>query len=320
MRTNKNVNITEYDLYGYNYEDYWKQNRVYENECDKLAVKQLIKNESGDWYVDLGGSYGRLLSTYNPKFLHNVLTDYSIESLKKAKKDIKDRKIANVDLVALNIYNLPFKDGSFSGGQMIRVMHHIEDPELCFKELSRIIKKRGFFILEFANKIHFLAKIRALIKLNPKFIFNKQPYKQPTKETKQGTKEEDGLFYNFHPKHIDRLINDNSFTLERRRSASNLRSGFFKSIFSNKTLIKFELLLQKALSFTSFGPSLYRKMRKTKGVDSSSCKSIYEIISCPKCKGALNKKASRLFCGECNTAFPITYGILDLRWPRPSNE
>ncbi len=313
----RTIDISEYDLHGYDYEDYWKQGRGYEDDSDKLAIQHFIKNEMGDWYIDIGGSYGRLLPTYRSKFLHCVLSDYSIEALKKAKRKLKDGRITNVDLVALNVYNLPFKDNSFNAGQTIRVMHHIEQPEEGLKEISRIIKKNGFFILEFANKIHFLAKIKAILKLKPGFIFSKEPYKQPTKETKQGTKDV-GLFFNFHPNHIKNIVENNGFKIEKKLSVSNLRSQIIKKFLSAKILIKIESFLQKLLSFTTFGPSQYRKLRKVEGERTAASKSVYEIICCPKCKGELTKKGSDLICSECRESFPITFGILDLRWPRPS--
>ncbi len=199
---NKIPDIAEYDLYKYDYEKYWQEGREYEDEGDKLALRKLLKNETGDWFIDIGGSYGRLLALYQSKFLHCVLTDYSVEALKKARNYLKEKRIVNVNLVAANIYHLPFKNESFSAGQMIRVAHHLEDLEKSVKEISRIISPRGFFILEFANKMHFIAKLRAILKFNFKFLFDKSPYKQPTRETKQGIKEGEGLFYNFHPNYI----------------------------------------------------------------------------------------------------------------------
>lgn len=313
----RTTDISEYDLYGYDYEEYWKQGRNYENDSDKLAIQHFVKNETGDWYIDIGGSYGRLLPTYRSKFLHCVLSDYSLEALKKAKRNLKDGRITNVDLVALNVYNLPFKNNSFNAGQMIRVMHHIEGPEDGLKEVSRIIKRNGFFILEFANKIHFLAKFKAILKFKPGFIFSKKPYKQPTKGTKQGTKDT-GLFYNFHPKHIKEVIENLGFKVEKKLSVSNLRSQIIKKLLSAKILIKLEAFLQKFLSFTTFGPSQYRKLRKIQGDKTTAGKTVYEIICCPKCKGELTKKSASLFCPKCKQEFPITFGILDLRWPRPS--
>lgn len=313
-----NTSIAEYDLHGYDYEEYWKQNRNYEHEADRLAINKFLKNETGDWFIDIGGSYGRLVPEYRNKYLNCVLMDYSIEALKKAKKRLKGGRVSNVNLVAANVYNLPFKSNTFNAGQTIRVMHHMESPENALTEISRILKSGGIFILEFANKIHFLAKIRALVKLNPKFIFDKTPYQQPSKETKQGIKKGEGLFYNFHPKHIKQILDENNLSILRKLSVSNLRSGVFKKLFGLKLLVKIESILQKPLSLFNFGPSIYYKILKEKGAQSTSGRNIREVICCPKCKGEIKIQTNQVTCESCNIKFPITFGIYDLRWPRPS--
>lgn len=317
-KNKKTPDIAEYDLSKYDYEQYWKQGRDYEHESDMLALRKLLRGETGDWYIDLGGSYGRTVSAYRSKFLHCVLSDYSIEALKKARKNLKERRIQNVNLVAANIYNLPFKDESFSGAQMVRVLHHIENPELGITEIARIIRATGIFNLEFANKIHFIAKVRAFLKFKLGFIFDKSPYMQPSRKTKQGTKSERGLFYNFHPKYIQEIMRKSGFKIVKKLSVSNLRSGFFKKLFSTSVLIKIEKLLQDLLAPLNFGPSQYYKLLKSKGKPTTCAKNIYEILCCPKCGGNLLKKHSDLICEECGEKFPITYGILDLRWPRPT--
>lgn len=314
---NKNPDIAEYDLYKYDYEKYWLEGRKYEDESDKLAVKRFLKNETGDWYIDIGGSYGRLLPLYQTKSLHCVLTDYSIEALKKARNYLKENKIANVNLVAANIYSMPFKNAVFSAGQMIRVAHHLEDLEKSVKEISRIISPRGFFILEFANKIHFIAKLRAILKFDFKFLFDKSPYKQPPRETRQGISTGEGLFYNFHPDYVKEIVGKNDFDIKRKLSVSNFRSIALKKILKERILLFLEKISQPIFSICSFGPSQYYKLKKSGLENVLMAKDIYEIICCPKCKSELFRKDGNLFCKNCGQNYPVNFGIFDLRWPKP---
>ncbi len=54
------------------------------------------------------------------------------------------------------------------------------------------------YVQEFANKMHFKAKIRAIIKRDKSF-FNISPYRQPTLTASEGTKNNiEGIFYNYH--------------------------------------------------------------------------------------------------------------------------
>ena len=92
--------VVNYDGFDYDYTTYWK-NRAYENNAEHLVLDSLLKNESGKWFIDIGGSYGRLTDTYSSKFDNCIIIDYSLKTLKK-NNDLVVKSFPNTTLNAAN--------------------------------------------------------------------------------------------------------------------------------------------------------------------------------------------------------------------------
>ena len=67
--------VTDYDLFDYDYREYWKA-RQYEDLAERNVLQKILKGESGKWFLDIGGSYGRLTSTYYKKYSNNITAKY----------------------------------------------------------------------------------------------------------------------------------------------------------------------------------------------------------------------------------------------------
>ncbi len=284
--------IQDYDSVNYDYREYWRD-REYENLSEVNILKKIIKE--GKNFIDVGGAYGRLTPIYQDKFKYSILFDYSYKNLKRAKVG------SNVFRVCGDIYNLPFKDNSIEGGMCVRVMHHIESPELAIKELSRVISSD--FYLEFANKNNFLALIRS--KFSSKYR-RLNTIKIQHKKDSQGFIE-DQVFLNFSPKFIKKIINP-YFEIKEEYSVSNFRQKILKNIFPLKFLIFLDNLFQSIFKIISFGPSIFLKLEK-KSREKFILKDIEDILICPKCKSDLSKTR----CPKCKIDYLDKVGIFNFR-------
>lgn len=328
----KKPKVTNYDEFDYDYSTFWN-NREYENKAEKNVLKKILKKRHGDWFIDIGGSYGRNVDLYRKKFHNAVLMDYSVKALKQARENFKQRGITNIELVAANAYNLPFKPESFDAGMMIRVIHHIEKPKTVFKEISSIFTDDGIFILEFPNKTHIKAIFKALFTLNFELIFSKKPYLQPSKGANEGTNgKAEGIIYNYHPRFVSRKLKRNDFRIKRRFSLSFFRIPFIKKVLPIKVLMFFEKIFQAIFFWTQITPSIIYLTKKdhsansSKNQDSNSdnqlqfkANEILDILCCPKCKGELEYKGTKLHCSGCNLDFDTKGRIYDLRYPIPND-
>lgn len=245
--------ITDYDLPGWDYIRYWCD-RQYEHQAEEKALKKLLPREKEN-VVDLGGGYGRLTPFYARYFSEVLILDYSQKHLRQAEVMVKSMDLKGVETKQGDIYNLPLKSGRFEVGLMVRVMHHLEDPRRVLEEVFRILKPGGVFILEFPNKCHFKAGLRSLLRLNPGFCLRTTRHRQPAAGT-------EGIFYNYHPRDVYQMLEETGFEIERRVSASNLRSPLLKKLIPLPCHLFLESLLQWVATPVNFGPSIFLRCRK----------------------------------------------------------
>ena len=307
------IDIAEYDIFDYDYSKYW-ENRRYENLAEKNVLNKIFLKKAGYWFLDIGGSYGRLTSTYYESYNKPIILDYSLKTLIKNKEYIK-AKYPGVELVAANAYKMPFKKDTFDGALMVRVIHHIEKPNTYFKELNRIMKNGSSYIQEFPNKIHIKAVLRSLLKLNFD-LFKEDPYLQPKATGSEGSKKQyDHIFYNYHPKYISRLLKKNNFKILKKYGCSYLRSPLIKKILGEDVMLFAEKILQSTLSWTNIPPSIFLDTKITKkGKKGEIPHNLTSVLACPSCKGnLLFKREDLAICEKCSKEFHKEEEIWDFR-------
>jgi SAM-dependent methyltransferase len=317
-----NKEISDYDKYNYDYEKYWENpdvNRDYEDQAEKIVIRKLLKKvKTRNWFCDLGAGFGRLFDTYGDHFFNIILADYSIENLKKAQGHINKKtnnqenkesslKNPNVFFVAANAYHLPFKPAVLDCLLSVRMMHHMEDPAVITKEISRVIRPKGKLVLEYANKRHFFEVIKAVLKKSKMSPFSLEPKKRGG-----------DLFYNFHPKYIKDLIQNSEFRIQKLVSTSNLRHGFFKKTLGTKVMLLADKIFQPVFNLLKFGPSIFVFAERNQKGHGDSLITQYQNISdlfiCPKCQSddfMILKHEIR--CKKCEKIYPVVDGIYDFR-------
>lgn len=307
-----NSNISDYDMFSYDYSKYWTKRR-YEDLAEKNLLNGIFKEKKGDWFIDIGGSYGRLTSTYSTRYKNPVILDYSAKTLRSNYEVLKN-KYPNIELIAANAYKMPLKDNVFDGGVMVRVLHHIENPEGYLKELKRIMKPKATYVQEFANKIHLKATIRAIFKGNFE-IFSKEVYKQPSISLTEGTAENiEGIFLNYHPSHIKELLSKNGFEQKKKVGCSFLRIPFLKTLFNDNILLFLEKIMQKTLSWTDISPSIFVETEvKKKKIKTKEYQKLEDILVCPECKGNLVFNENVAKCKKCKKEYRKKDNVWDFR-------
>jgi len=244
-----------YDEPSFDYQKYW-QGREYEDTAERIALKRILKIiGKKEKLLDIGGGYGRLAPEYVKNFKNCLIIDPSEKLLSQAKKLCY--KYKNLSLQKGIIEKIPQKNESFDVVLCIRTFHHLENPQRAIKEIRRILKPRGFLILEFANKIRFKNIFKAILKLNFNFLVDHKPEKIGKSKIP---------FYSYHPNQIKTILLSENFDILKTFSVSNFRSPLIKKIIPFKILIKLESLF--SLISSSFpllkfwGPSIFILARK----------------------------------------------------------
>ncbi len=237
----------------HNYLEYWN-GREYEHAAEELAIARLLKGKTFKRAVDVGGGYGRL-SVFLRNFADEVtLAEPSQQQLDIAKDYLKGKPSVISKLAQAE--DLPFKDGELDLALVVRVLHHLPDPMPAFQEINRVLKKDGYFLLEFANNAHFKNRLKYAAKLQ------KMPL-EPVDIRSVANKRDDEIpFVNHNPLVVKKQLAQAGFKLEKQLSASNFRSTTFKKLFGKKALLALEKATQQPLAHTYFGPSTVYLLRK----------------------------------------------------------
>jgi len=245
-----------YDIF--DYPSYW-EGRDYEDEADKLAIAKLLKKiEKKESLLDIGGGFGRLSLSLAPYFENILLVDHSEALLKEAENYLSG--LSNIKFKKGDCEKLPVEANSFDVALMVRIVHHFENPEKALREAHRALKPDGYLILEFANKIHILACLKAFLTADFGFWRNLKPLER---RSEKAIKQEMITFCNHHPKAIQNCLEKIGFRLVEKLSVSNCRYTVIKKVLPLKVLMFFESLMQKPYARFFFGPSIYFLAQKT---------------------------------------------------------
>jgi ubiquinone/menaquinone biosynthesis C-methylase UbiE len=251
--TAKHKKADQYNDPNYSYLKYWK-GREYEHESEELAIKRLLKGKHFQTAVDIGGGYGRLsklLSDYADKV---ILTDPSRQQLDMAADYLKQH--SNIERKLMQADDLEFPDQSVDFIMMIRVLHHIPNPQAELAEVARVLNRNGYAIIEVANSAHALNRIKYLLK------GKKIPLKAIDIRSPQHRTQSDIPFVNHNPDTINRQLMSVGLRVERTLSVSNLRSPRLKKAIPRQLLLKLEKNLQVPLRRFYFGPSIFFLVKK----------------------------------------------------------
>lgn len=236
----------------YDYQSYWT-GREFEDKCERLCLEKILsKLPQKGLIVDIGGGFGRLSTLYSSYFDKCLVVDPSRKLLAQGRKLSKNCPKISFKLGSLP--HLPVESETADAALMIRVSHHIPDLAPSLRDVHRILKKDGYFILEIANKIHFLARIKSLLRGDFAFARSLEPVERRSEESIR-----EGLiaFSNHHPDKVISDLQKIGFSVKQTYSVSNFRNTLLKKILPEKVLLAFEALFQKLLAQAYFGPSIF---------------------------------------------------------------
>lgn len=243
----------------FDYPAYWL-NREYEHKSEIYALKEFFnKIHIAHTILEVGAGFGRLAGTYAYRGKKVILSDPSSKLLKISRETYANKKNIKYIHSSLENLNTKIKNGTIDVIVLIRVIHHLQNIEDSFAQISKMIKPGGYFIFEFANKRHFKAITKKMLKGDITFPLNIFTTDLRSKHSIQGNILP---FFNYHPDKIEQILDNNGFKIISRRSVSNLRSSWVKKVLAIDTLLFFEKKLQSIFSYLNFGPSIFILARK----------------------------------------------------------
>ncbi len=251
------VNKDKIDFYDddkKSYEEFWV-GREYEHQSELIAIKRLLKGRHFELAMDYGGGYGRVTPTLLEFADKVVLVDPSRKQLDIGREKLKGMNVEFVRQTKKD--NVPAEDSSLDLLVMIRVSHHLPEPNKVFSEIARVLKPGGVGIIEIASEAHFVNRLRYLKKLQ---TVPKDPV--PIGKRANGLVD-DTPFVNHNPNTISSLLDELGLNTKDKLSVSNLRNQILKKHLSLQTMLAVERSIQGPLSSIDFGPSVFFLVEKT---------------------------------------------------------
>lgn len=275
---------------------FWESaDRAYEDAAERIALTRLLPPQ-GERLIEIGAGFGRLADLYTG-YRQVILLDYAKSQLRQAQERLgRDDRFV---YVAANLYNLPLADSALDTVVTVRVLHHVQDLRAAFREIERILKPKGTYVLEYANKRHLKAVLRYLLRRQRESPFSLAPY------------EFVALNYNFHPTYMEGRLREAGFAIERELAVSTFRLPLFKRLLSPTTLAALDGLLQRPTAPLKLAPSIFIQATTIKAGSSVEPADLWR---CPRCHGTdLAEGEDGLECFTCNTIWPLDDGIYDFR-------
>lgn len=295
--TEHDVAICDYE--GSDYQQrFWEQGgRDYEDQVEAVALRRLLP-PSGNRLLEIGAGAGRNTPRYRG-FRQVALLDYSKTQLEQAQERLgaDDRYL----YIVADAYHLPFAPGAFDATTIIRVLHHMADPQTVLGQVRATLASEGTFILEYANKRNLKAIGRWLLRRQAWNPFDLQPVEFAP------------LNFNFHPASIQTWLSQADFTIEKQLTVSHFRLDQLKRIVPLRLLVLMDSIAQWTGVLFQLTPSVFVRARAVGDQEPNPRGAFWR---CPACRSLdVVEEERAVQCNGCGAAWPIEHGIYSFRQP-----
>ncbi|MCA9932542.1 MAG: class I SAM-dependent methyltransferase [Ardenticatenaceae bacterium] len=279
---------------------FWEgQGRDYEDRVERVALRRLMP-PTGSTLIEIGAGFGRLADEYRG-YEKVVLFDYSRSLLREAQAHLGDDP--RFVYVAGNWYQMPFVAGLFETLVQIRTLHHAADAPALFRQLARIARPDGQYILEFANKQNLKAILRYALRRQEWSPFSSEPV------------EFVALNFDFHPRWIRQQLRQVQFAPGRMLTVSHFRFEPLKKRLPTSLLARLDSMAQLTGNWWQLSPSVF-VCSAHPAVGETAVP--HTFFACPHCQTPLGEvKNGRLHCpnSACQKQWQVEDGLYDFKEP-----
>jgi SAM-dependent methyltransferase len=250
----------------------------------------------GERLCEIGAGFGRLADFYRG-YARVILLDYSLSMLRDARTRLQNDP--RFLFVAADLYNLPLADSALDTAVTVRVLHHVTNIPNAFREIARVVRPRGIYVAEFANKRHIKAVLRYVLMRREPNPFTLEPYEFVK------------LNLDFHPRYIQAELAKNGFVIDNRRAVSTFRLALLKRVIPASILASLDGAIQRPTSSLQLSPSIFLRTHSTKPGEPALNLALWR---CPACGSTeIAESAYEMACRGCANVYPIVDGIIDFK-------
>ena len=281
---------------------FWEQGgRDYEDQAERQALRRLMPPR-GDTLIDIGAGFGRLADEFDG-YKRIVLFDYSRTLLREAQARLgADPRFI---YVAGDWYQMPFVDNLFTTLVQVRTIHHAADVPALMRQLARIARPGGNYVLEFANKHNLKAMLR--------YLLGRQQWSPYELEPIEFVE----LNFDFHPTWMLAQLAAVGFKPGQILTVSHFRLALLKRLLPTRLLTALDGVLARTGRLFQLSPSVFVQNRAPTGAQAVT---VDGFFACPRCGSALPAEPvdDKLVCPEtsCGCRWAVVDGLYDFKAPQ----
>jgi SAM-dependent methyltransferase len=248
--------IRKTDIYNdptFNYAHFWT-GRDYEHHAEVIALRRMLSGRRFGHAVDVGGGFGRISVILGDYADRVTLADPSTQQLELSERIFPGRSF--IERKLMDAAHLHFADESVDLVALIRVLHHLPDPEPEFRELARILRPGGIAVVEVANSVHAANRIKHLVRGQRMSRLSVDLRSEESR--RRGT----APYFNHHPRTVQRDLSEVGLDVQQVLSVSNLRHPLVKALVPERAMLSVERAAQQRLARFYFGPSTFFLLQK----------------------------------------------------------
>jgi len=279
------------------------------SDVERRIVRQLLSGTGRQRILEVGAGFGRLTGTLAGPGREVVSTDLDIGALGRFPSEAESAPFARV---AANLYHLPFVDGAFTGGTMIRLHHHLLDPVAALREVGRVLRTHSPLVVSYQPRPSVGTLLNDL----------ERAVRRPSERPARSVTFSRGNVVLLDPPFPIRCVSRAQFRSEADEAgfevAGEVGVGFEEYAplrrFSAESFVRLGERLGRAPAF----PTRFAVLRK-RGDPDGPIPPVDRILGCPKC-GAPRPEWSheeRLECDRCSYVGARSGSLLDLRFVPP---
>ena len=303
--------IVDYDTHGYDYRRYWAD-RDYERRAESHALDRLVRRLGrADWFVDLGGGFGRNAEHYRRLADHYVIADFSATNLANAADLLADDVVAGrAFLVRCDLNALPFADAAFDAGLAVRVLHHLVDLDRALPEMARVVADR--WLIDVPIKHHAWAVLRSAARGDRADLYSAAPRPMGVSADP---------FWNFRLPEVRRMLRRSGWRTQVVASVNNLRRWDRRLPPSMVDALTPAALLVEAVAQRAgrgwWGPSQFVLARRDPQLPAGRSPApagagadlLATRMVCPACRATLLWTSHEATCAVCDRRYPRTGAV-----------
>lgn len=185
---------------GQDYERFWVgPGKQYIDKLERAIVSHALPG--GGSVVEIGAGFGRLTPCYVEKYKRVHFVEPASNLRAAAREAFGD----DIEYHEASAEHLPFADSSIDAALMVRVFHHLGDPEAALREIHRILVPGGVLVFNFSNKRNAKRVLRyAMGRGNSPFALDVEQYSD--------------FLLGHHPRHVKQLLRSAGFGINERYS------------------------------------------------------------------------------------------------------